>query len=82
MSSILLRKVSNIFYMSLFSQRLKELRTDRGLSMKELAKEIEATDAAVCNWENGVNEPKLAYIIKLCVYFGVSADYLIGLSDS
>ncbi len=50
--------------------------------MKELAKEIEVTDAAVSNWENGINEPKLTYIVRLCLFFGVSADYLLGISDS
>lgn len=67
--------------MSKFSQRLRELRTDRELSMKQLAKAIDTTDAAISNWENGINEPKISYIIKLCRFFDVSADYLLGLID-
>lgn len=68
--------------MSTFSVRLRDLRKDKGISMKELAKEIDVTDAAVSNWENGINEPKLTYLIKLCLYFEVSADYLLGISDN
>ena len=67
--------------MNKFSQRLRELRTDRELSMKQLAKAIDTTDAAISNWENGINEPKISYIIKLCKFFDVSSDYLLGLID-
>lgn len=67
--------------MSLFAERLRELRNDKGLSMKDLAKQINATDAAISNWENDINEPKLSYIINLCKFFDISADYLMGLSD-
>lgn len=64
-----------------FSQRLRELRQDKGLSMKQLAKELGTTDAAVSNWENGINEPKISYLKSIAVYFKVTADYLIGLED-
>ena len=64
-----------------FSQRLRELRQDKGLSMKQLAKELGTTDAAVSNWENGINEPKISYLKSIAVYFNVTADYLIGFED-
>lgn len=64
-----------------FSQRLRELRQEKGLSMKQLAKELGTTDAAVSNWENGINEPKISYLKSIAVYFNVTADYLIGLED-
>lgn len=67
--------------MDTFSKRLRDLRTENNLSMKELAKKIDATDAAISNWENNINEPKISYIIRLCNYFDVSADYLLGLKD-
>ncbi|MDE5729576.1 MAG: helix-turn-helix domain-containing protein [Clostridia bacterium] len=64
-----------------FQERLKELRISKGVSQKELGKLIGATYSAISYWETGVNEPKLSYIIALCKYFEVSADYLLGLSD-
>lgn len=67
--------------MSIFATRLRELRTDEKLSMKQLAAKINATDGAISNWENDVNEPKISYLYRLAKYFGVSADYLIGLTD-
>lgn len=67
--------------MKIFSQRLRELRTEESLSMKQLAKEINTTDAAISNWENGINEPKISYLLAIAVYFGVSSDFLLGLED-
>lgn len=49
-----------------FSSCLRELRLSRGLSMAQLAKIIGVTDAAISNWENEVNEPKLTYVVALC----------------
>ncbi len=64
-----------------FQERLKELRLLKGVSQKELGSIIGATYSAVSYWETGINEPKLSYIIALCKYFEVSADYLLGLTD-
>lgn len=67
--------------MTVFATRLRELRGERGLSMKQLAQELKVTDGAISNWENDVNEPKISYLIKLAKFFGVSADYLLGLEE-
>ena len=81
MSGTLLSFLSIMVFMDIFSQRLRELRQDKKLSMKQLAKEINTTDAAISNWENGVNEPKISYIISIAKFFGVTSDYLLGLED-
>ncbi len=49
--------------------------------MKQLAKAINTTDAAVSNWENGINEPKISYLKALALFFNVSSDFLLGLED-
>ena len=67
--------------MKIFSQRLRELRQDKNLSMKQLAKELNITDAAISNWENEINEPKISYLKSIALFFGVSTDYLLGLED-
>ena len=67
--------------MSIFATRLRELRIEKGLSMKQLAKALETTDAAISNWENCINEPKISYLKSIALYFGVSSDYLLGLED-
>lgn len=67
--------------MSKFASRLKELRQNADLSMKQLADHIQTSDASVSNWENGVNEPKAEYIVRLADFFECSADYLLGRED-
>ena len=67
--------------MKIFAQRLKELRHDKSLCMKQLAKELNTSDAAISNWENGINEPKISYIVSIAKFFNVSTDYLLGLED-
>jgi len=67
--------------MRIFAERLRELRTDKGMSMKQLAKELNTTDAAISNWENNINEPKITYLKVIALYFDVSTDYLLGLED-
>ncbi len=67
--------------MKVFADRLRELRTEHKLSMKQLAKEINTTDSAISNWENNINEPKITYLRVVATYFGVTTDYLLGLED-
>lgn len=67
--------------MKIFAERLRELRTDNGLSMKQLAKALNTTDAAISNWENNINEPKITYLKVIAMYFGVTTDYLLGLEN-
>ena len=67
--------------MKIFAQRLRELRQEKNLSMKQLAKELNITDAAISNWENEINEPKISYLFAIAKFFNVSTDYLLGLED-
>lgn len=67
--------------MKVFAKRLRELRTEKKISMKTLAQAINTSDGAISNWENEINEPKISYLVKLAVYFNVSCDYLLGLTE-
>ncbi len=67
--------------MEIFAKRLKELRLEKGLTMKELAEKISTTDATISNWENCINEPKISYLKSIAIYFNVSTDYLLGLEN-
>ena len=49
--------------------------------MKQLAIALETTNAAISNWENDINEPKITYLKVIAVYFGVTTDYLLGLEN-
>lgn len=69
--------------MEKFSDRLKELRLERGLTQVELAKTLNNyfSYQAIDFWERGVRDIKLSNVIKLAKFFNVSLDYLAGLSD-
>lgn len=67
---------------SAFSERLKDLRIDAGMTSDQLAKKIGVTKSTISFWENGVNEPKASYIVAVAKEFSVSSDYLLGLKDT
>lgn len=64
-----------------FCQRLVELRKEKGVFQKDVAKAIGVASNTITNYEKGDREPSLAVIKALCRYYQVSADYLLGLSD-
>lgn len=66
---------------SCFGNKIKELRTERGITQPELAKALGVSNGMVSLWENGVNAPKAEYIVSAARFFNVSADYLLGLED-
>jgi len=65
----------------IFPERLKELRTEKELSKRELAKAIGVSDVAISRWENNLRVPNVINLYALAKFFDVSADYLIGLED-
>ncbi len=62
-------------------EKLKLLRKSKGVSQKVVAKAIGVTLSAYSNYEQGLREPSNEVLIRLCKYFNVSADYLLGLVD-
>jgi len=62
-------------------QRLIQLKTERNILQKDIAKDNSIALRTYQSYEKGESEPTTTTIIKLCNYFNVSADYLLGLSD-
>ena len=63
------------------SKRIKELRTEVGITQVELAEKIGVNQATIANYEKNRRHPDIQTIKKLCDCFEVSADYLLGFSD-
>lgn len=61
--------------------RIKKLRESTGMSARKFAEAIDMKYTTYYGYENGVSEPNSAVIVKLCSYFGCTADYLLGLVD-
>ena len=61
--------------------RLLELRSEKGLSQRAIAKEMFVSQGTYNNWENGKTQPSIEQLKRLSGLFGVSVDYLIGNTD-
>ncbi len=59
-------------------QKIKKLRTDKGLTQKDLADQLHVTFQTVSKWESGTNEPDIATLKELSKLFGCSFDYLLN----
>ncbi len=64
-----------------FTRALADLRREKGVSQRQAAKDLAVSQALLSHYENGVREPGLAFVVRACDYYGVSADYLLGRSD-
>lgn len=62
-------------------KRLYELRIEKGLSQRDIAKVLHVSQATYNNWENGKTEPSIAQLVDLSKYFEVSIDYLTENAD-
>ncbi len=60
---------------------LKEIREDRDLQQKELAKKLNRTPACISSWETGKTEPSIEDLVKLADVLDVSLDYLLDRTD-
>ena len=67
--------------MNKFSERLKELRIEAGLSRLDLANKVNVSVRLVSYWENGQRECSFDMLIKLADLLHSSIDYLLGKTD-
>ena len=66
----------------MLAERNKTLREQAGMSQEKLAKRLGITRSSVNAWEMGISTPSTQYIAELAGLFRVSADYLLGLSET
>ena len=67
--------------MNKFADRLKELRTGKNMSRKEVAEKVGAHERSVAYWETGERECDLDTLIKLAKLLDTTVDYLVGATD-
>jgi len=68
--------------MSMFSDRLKELRNVKGVTQKGMAEFLGMLEQSYQKYEYGQREPNFETTIKLADFFDVTLDYLLGRSDN
>ncbi len=62
-------------------QRIEDLRIDNDLTQQEIADVLLCQREVYRRYEKGTRELPLSYAIILAKFYGVSLDYLVGLSD-
>ena len=65
----------------LFGDRLKELRKNNNLTQEEFGKIFGVAKNTVSYWEANTSKPDIELIKEIATHFGVTADYLLGITQ-
>lgn len=68
--------------MSVFSERLQELRERRNIMQKDAAAFFTVPLRTYQRYEHGEIDPKLSIAVRIADFYGVSLDYLAGRTDT
>lgn len=61
--------------------RLRQLRLERGETQRQLAEAVGASESAIAHYEAGRREPEALILLRMAQHYGVSSEYLLGLTD-
>ena len=61
-----------------FAETLLALRQGRNLSQRAAAADLGISQPLLSHYEKGTREPGLSFVCRVCDYYGVTADYLLG----
>ena len=64
------------------AQRIRQIRVERKLSQEDIAALLNTTQQQYSKYENETNEIPVRHIITLCKFYGVTSDWLLGLSEN
>ena len=65
-----------------FASKISSLRREKNITQKNAAEALGVSQALLSHYEKGIRECNLEFVKKAAVFYDVSADYLIGLSDT
>ena len=68
--------------MKILGERLRALRKERHLTQHDMADVLDISFNSYCRYEKNEREPMVPTIVAMADYFNVSADYLLGRTDS
>ena len=63
-------------------KRIRDLREDRDLAQREVAKYLNCSQQVYSNYELGQRDIPTDILIRLSAYYNVSVDYILGISDN
>ena len=64
-----------------YQRRLRDLREDHDKTQQDIADILGTSQTMYARYERGANELPLRHLLTLAEYYGVSADYVIGLTE-
>lgn len=62
-------------------RRVRELREDRDIPQREIARRLNMSQTGYSKYETGENDIPTAVLIKLSIIYDVSIDYILGMTD-
>lgn len=65
----------------LYIDRIKQFRQERHVTQAQIAETLGISQQQYFKYEKGVNELPIRYLIAICKAYGLSADWLLGLTD-
>ena len=65
-----------------YIKRIRDLREDHDKTQQEIADVLGTSQTMYARYERGANEMPIRHLLALCNYYGVSADYILGLKDT
>ena len=63
---------------SKIATNLGKLRREKGLSQRQAAAELGVSQALLSHYENDTREPKLEFVVKICDFYSVTTDFILG----
>ena len=67
---------------SSFSQKITQLRKEKGLTQKSASESLLVSQALLSHYEKGIRECGLDFVVRAAKFYGASCDYLLGCSNS
>ena len=65
----------------LYIERIKQFRQENNITQRQVADTLGISQQQYFKYEKGVNELPIRYLIVICKTYGISADWLLGISD-
>lgn len=64
-----------------YIKRIRDLREDNDKTQQEVAEYLGTSQTMYARYERGANELPIRHLLALCKFYGVSADYILGLDN-
>ena len=65
-----------------YNEKIQWIRNCRNITQKDIATHLGIKQQQYARYEKGVNVMPVTYLPEICKFLGVSADYILGLSET